>query len=354
MTKAWVVRAGSTGEHEEANLAEGFATIGWNLPDLAAARTREEIRSRVEDAYPDDSPGRQANLTGQVWAFRNRIRLGDIVIMPSKLQPGHLYLGKCSGSYDYVQDETHPHRRHKLPVEWLSEPISKSVIKDDLLYSLNAIMTVFNPSRNNAAQRVLALYNHGEDPGDLGPAALPARESGNAVIAAVKDEVTDPDPTPTLEAIRDRIRRHLVEHFGAHKLTRLVADILEARGFNCEVSPPGPDGGVDILAGRGPLGLDSPTLIVEVKSEPTPVDVKVVRGLHSAMTQHRADQGLLVAWGGATKPAMREFQRDRTSFRVWDSEDILDQLFDTYEQLPAATRSRIPLTQAWVLEEEAQ
>lgn len=354
MTKAWVVRAGSTGEHEAANLTGGFATIGWNLPDLTSATTRDEIRSRVQDAYPDDSPGRQANITGQIWAFQNRIRSGDIVIMPSKLQPGYLYLGKCSGSYVYSPSETHPQRRHRLPVEWLPEPISKSVIKDDLLYSLNAIMTVFNPSRNNAAQRVLALYDRGEDPGDLEFSDSRVPDSGNAVIAEVKDEVTDPDPTPTLEAIRDRIRRHLVENFREHKLTHLVADILEARGFKCEVSPPGPDGGVDILAGRGPLGLDSPTLIVEVKSEPTPVDVKVVRGLHSAMTQHRADQGLLVAWGGATKPAMREFQRDRTSFRVWDAEEILDQLFETYEQLPAATRSRVPLTQGWVLEEEAQ
>lgn len=51
-----------------------------------------------------------------------------------------------------------------------------------------------------------------------------------------------------------------------------------ALGFSC-VSPAGPDGEVDILAGSGPLGLDSPTLIVEVKSESTAVDVKVVRGL---------------------------------------------------------------------------
>lgn len=352
MTKAWVIRAGSAGEHEEANLAGGFATISWNVPDLTPATTREEIRTHVEQAYPDDSPGRKANLTGQIWAFRDLIRPEDIVIMPSKFKPGYLYLGKCTGSYVYSAEEPDLQRRHKLPVEWLPEPISKSVIKDDLLYSLNAIMTVFNPSRNNAAQRVLALYRGGEDPGDT-EFKVAVREADPTIAAEMQDEVMDPDPTPTLEAIRDRIRRHVVENFGAHKLTRLVADILEARGFHCEVSPPGPDGGVDILAGRGPLGLDSPTLIVEVKSESTPVDVKVVRGLHSAMTQHRADQGLLVAWGGATKPAMREFQRDRTSFRVWDAEQVLDQLFETYEQLPATTRARIPLTQAWVLEEEA-
>jgi len=31
-----------------------------------------------------------------------------------------------------------------------------------------------------------------------------------------------------------------------------------------------------VFAGRGPLGLDSPRLIVQVKSSPSPVDVNVV------------------------------------------------------------------------------
>lgn len=122
-------------------------------------------------------------------------------------------------------------------------------------------------------------------------------------------------------------------------------------GFQCEVSPPGPDGGVDIFAGSGPLGLDSPTLIVEVKSEPTPVGSTVVRGLHSAMTQHNADQGLLVALGGITMPARREFSTQRTRLRIWDSDALLDHLFDRYEHLTALTRQKLPLTRVWVLDD---
>ncbi|MCV7500889.1 restriction endonuclease, partial [Micrococcus luteus] len=101
-----------------------------------------------------------------------------------------------------------------------------------------------------------------------------------------------------------------------------------------------------------PLGLDAPTLIVEVKSEPTPIGSRVLRGLHSAMTQHRADQALLVAWGGVTRPAELEFKRDRTTMRIWDADALLDQLFLTYDRLPASTRARIPLQQVWVLEDE--
>lgn len=353
MTRAWVVRAGRDGQQEQGNLDTGTATIGWSVGDVAGAKSREDVRAEVDDAYPEDTPGQRANAAGQIWAFRSSIMPGDIVLMPSKLRPGYIYLGRCTGPYRYAVDEADPRRRHQIPVDWLEEPISKSAIKDDLLYSLNAIMTVFNPTRNNASERVLALYQTGTDPGSAklvsGGTQAPSREQSETT-----SEVSDPDPTPTVEAIRDRIRTHLVENFGDHKLTQLVADILEVLGYHCEVSPPGPDGGVDIIAGRGPLGLDSPTLIVEVKSEPSQIDVRVVRGLHSAMTQHRADQGLLVAWGGVTSAAAREFKRDRTSFRIWDSEEILNRLFETYDQLPAATRSRIPLKQAWVLDEDGQ
>lgn len=351
MSKAWVVRAGRDGEQEQANLDAGTATIGWGIGDLTGTSSREDVRSLMDAAYPEDSPSRLANLTGQVWAFRSQVQPGDVVLMPSKLRPGYLYLGKSTGPYRYRADEPDISRRHQIPVEWQEEPVSKSAVKDDLLYSLNAIMTVFNPSRNNAGERALALFDTGADPGNKKPAPTTTKLT-TVDVSPDSAEVTDPDPTPTLEAIRDRIRTHLVENFAGHKLTTLVADILESLGFHCEVSPPGPDNGVDILAGRGPLGLDSPTLIVEVKSEPSAVDVKVVRGLHSAMTQHRADQGLLVAWGGVTAPATREFLRDRTSFRIWDSEELLNRLFETYDQLPASTRARIPLKQAWVLDHD--
>jgi restriction system protein len=71
---------------------------------------------------------------------------------------------------------------------------------------------------------------------------------------------------------RDRLAQIVAERFAGHPLARLVAAILEAEGYTCEVSPAGPDSGVDILAARGPLGLDSPHVVVQVKSGASPVD----------------------------------------------------------------------------------
>ncbi len=345
---AWVVRGGRDGEAERWNLSRGRATVGWNeIGDLSDCRSREDVRALVDAALPGDSPQRQANHTGQLWAFRDSIKKDDLIAMPLKTTPGYIQFGRVTGDYAYDQGQPDKNLRHWRPVTWEGEPVSKTVIGDDLVYTLNGIMTVFKPSRNNAAARLEQLARTGTDPGDPGgatPATTP-EDPGST-------DVTDPDTAPTIDAIRDRIRGHVAAEFREHELTQLVAEVLSVLGFHCEVSPPGPDGGVDIIAGTGPLGLDAPTVIVEVKSEPTPIDVKVVRGLHSAMVQHRADQALLVAWGGVTRPARKEFERDRTVFRVWDAEAFLDKVFETYDRLPAATRAKLPMRQVWVLDND--
>jgi restriction system protein len=195
---------------------------------------------------------------------------------------------------------------------------------------------------------------HGSDPGASG---VPAQRTPSLAERAEERELhesglLDPAAAPTLDAIRDRIRMHIVENFSGHKLTGLVADILTAMGYVCFVSPPGADGGVDILAGRGPLGLDSPTLVVEVKSEPTPIGTQVARGLQGAVSNNQADQGLLVAWGGINSSVRREFAQQRTKMAFWSAEDLLGKLFSVYPQLPDQTRAALPLKMAWVLDEE--
>jgi len=216
-------------------------------------------------------------------------------------------------------------------------------------------MTVFQAEKNQAEARLRAVLVTGVDPGVTngqetstpGPTTNPDMSDDAADKAVI-----DPTPVPTLETIRDRVRTHLVENFGTHKLTGLIAEILKVEGYTCDVSPEGPDFGVDIIGGRGPLGLDSPTLIVEVKSEAGQIGAPIVRGLQGAMASHKADQGLLVAWAGLNKAATVAIRTDRLSIRVWDAEEVLDHLFGVYDRLPDDVRVRIPLKRAWVLDDE--
>ena len=92
--------------------------------------------------------------------------------------------------------------------------------------------------------------------------------------------------------------RHTTERGTAAGLATLVDAVLRADGWVTKLSPPGADGGVDILGGRGSLGLDDPRLCVQVKSQNAPADVTVYRTLQGTMQTFKAEQGLLVCGSG--------------------------------------------------------
>jgi len=344
---AWIVRAGKMGEREDWALAEHVAGGGFHeLDDLSKADSKDKVKAAVRQAYPDAVPGAQYIFAGQMWALGDTIAAGDVIVMPMKTTK-KVALGICTSGYQYLSSETDPTKRHAVGVDWKRTDVSRAAIKDDLRSTINGAMTVFKASKNNAEARLRAVIDTGIDPGNN-----PGPKTTTPPVDVDDLLVIDPIPAPTLEAIRDRVLTHVVENFGQHKLTRLVADILRVQGYVCEVSPEGPDFGVDIIAGRGPLGLDSPTLIVECKSEAGQIGAGVVRGLQGAMASHKADQGLLVAWGGLNKAATQAIRTDRLSIRVWDADQVLDHIFAVYDRLPDETRTRLPLRQAWVLDEE--
>ena len=343
---AWIVRAGRLGERDDWALEHGLAGGGWEeVPDLTPVTTRDNMATLVNIHYPGDSSMSNAVKKGQLWAMRERISPGDVIVLPMKTTK-KIALGVCIGGYEYLSDVPDITKRHVLRVDWKQTDISRAAIKDDLLHTINGAMTVFKANKNNAEARLRAVMQDGVDPG-VQPGQVVAAPSADDDAVPV-----DPNPAVDLDSLRDRVRTHLVENFGSHKLTQLVAEILEAQGYVCTVSPPGPDFSVDIIAGRGPLGLDSPTLIVQVKAVSNAVGAPVVNELLGAMRTHTADQGLLVAWAGVTPQARSALRTERLTVRTWDSEDVLDQLFDHYGDLPEGTRSLIPLKKVWVLLEE--
>lgn len=127
----------------------------------------------------------------------------------------------------------------------------------------------------------------------------------------LSDDTGEWEAPPDLEQYaRDQIRDYIARKFKGHELAQLVGDVLRAQGYKVQISPEEPDGGVDIFAGYGPMGSDSPRLLVQVKSGDTPVDVKVVRELKGVMESFSAEYGLIVAWGGYKGSVPKEAARN--------------------------------------------
>lgn len=152
----------------------------------------------------------------------------------------------------------------------------------------------------------------------------------------------------------DQILRRIETRFSGHAFARLIAAILRADGFITAESKPGPDGGVDILAGKGPLAFDGPHLCVQVKSSKKREDVTTLRALQGTMRNFHATQGLLVSWGGFTKALCREARQNFFQIRLWSFHEVLEAIYQSYDRLPEDIQAEIPLERVWVLADDGE
>lgn len=340
---AWMVRAGRTGERESWALENqvsggGFREVG----DLISCQTRDEILDVVRAAWPDKPLPAIRNFAAQLWTLRSRIQIDDIIVMPLKTSM-QIAIGRCSSVYRYLDNED-PGLRHAVGVTWHRTDVSRTVFKQDLLFSLGAFMTVCRIDRNDAEKRLTNILSGGVDPG----AEIPSFDSGSAT--SVADDSVDEVNQVDIEAVAlDAIRIRLIEIFQSHQLSELTAAILRARGLTCVVSPPGPDKGIDIVAGAGPLGLDSPRIVVQCKSGEAPVDITVIQRLQGAMSTTGAEQALLVAFGGVNKAAGELLTNQQFKVKVWDADALVRVLLQEYSRLDSSIQELIPLRSIWTL-----
>jgi len=339
--KVFLVRAGGSGEDEETALEQGLAIVGFrDYPSLADAADYDAILKVVNKTKPDLKPRAAGNYAGQLWAFAVAMQEGDIVVLPRKLT-SQIALGRVTGPYQYrkVNDEF----LHTRAVKWIRPDVPRTTFAQDLRYSFGAFLTVCNISRNDAEQRVAAVLDGKPDPGPS-PGSEKSTKQPQAPIDT--EATTFPD---LAELAHDQIVNQIQSRFKGHALSQLVDAVLKAEGWATKLSPPGPDGGVDILAGRGSLGLDQPRLCVQVKSQNSPADVTIYRTLQGTMQTFKAEQGLLVCWGGFNRVVQTEAKQGHFSVRLWDSRDLVEAIYRNYEHLPAEVQAELPLKKVWML-----
>jgi restriction system protein len=326
-----MVRGGKHGQQEALALENNLACIGWyELPDLSGAKNRNEFRKIVEKTYPRMNEFQLSILSGQLHNFLHEIKVGDLVVMPMKTT-SQIAIGKISGPYQYREDlgETHHVRR----AQWLKTDLPRTNLGPDLLASLRTYMTVCRIKRNDAETRMKAILEGKPDPGK-------PEEPGTDTDEALLD---------VEQMAQDQILSYMESRFKGHALARLVNAVLQAEGYVTQLSTPGPDGGADILARRGSLGLEGPRMCVQVKSSNSPSDVTVFRGLQGSMATFKADEGLLVSWGGFNSVVQKEARLSFFSIRLWDADDLLAAVTRNYDKLPEELQTDLPLKRIWAL-----
>lgn len=182
-------------------------------------------------------------------------------------------------------------------------------------------------------------------------AAQPDAEVSAAAAVAASSEADDGDSNAkaasvTFDEAEEQAWAEISQYLRAmnpYDFQDLVADLLRAMGYYVTwVSPPGKDGGVDILAWPDALGTRLPRIKVQVKRQQQAVNVDGLRSFMALLGDD--DVGLFVCTGGFTKDAETEARtQEKRRVTLIGLEKLFDLWDEHYEKLTDPARRRLPL-----------
>ncbi|MDB4909144.1 MAG: putative restriction endonuclease-like [Gemmatimonadetes bacterium] len=66
------------------------------------------------------------------------------------------------------------------------------------------------------------------------------------------------------------------------------------------------------------------------------------------MARVKAEQGLLVSWGGFKSTVEKDRATEWFNVRFWNRKDLVDQLLESYDKLDEELRTQLPLERVWI------
>jgi restriction system protein len=327
-TVLWGIHAGKTGDADNLFLKKNCVAVGWaKMGDLSKLKPdRDAFKARVAEVYPEKKPGAIPNNAGQLFRFVHEMKLGDIVVYPSK-PDRQVHLGRVEGGYIY-DPQTEPGYPNRRAVKWLRS-VPRTHFSQGALYEIGSAMSLFLV-RNYADEYRAALE---------GKAASPAPVAQDESVAAVAEDIE--------ETTRDFVLKQLAQELKGHPLADFIAHLLNAMGYRTRVSPEGPDGGIDIIAHKDELGFEPPIIKVQVKSTEGSIGDPVASALYGKVGT--GEFGLMVTLGSFTSQATN-FAKSKSNLRLIDGDELVKLIFQHYDQFDSRYKGLLPLRRVYVPE----
>lgn len=321
----WGIHGGRGGGADSIFLHAKQVALGWEeMPDLSSlTASRDAFKQELEKAMPGRKPGYYPNAAGQLYRFVHEMKKGDIVVYPSKLDR-LLHIGEITGEYQYAKKSS-DHYPHRRAVKWLKE-FARTKFSQGALYETGSAMSFFQ-IKTYASEFLAAL-------------------SGKLLTGQGKDDDTVSYVAEEIEQNTcDFVLKVLAQELKGHGLAEFVAHLLGTMGYRTRVSPPGPDGGVDIVAHRDELGFEPPIIKVQVKSSEGSIGDPVVSQLIGKLDS--GEYGMVVTLGGFTSQALGT-ARSKSNLRLIDGDELVSLVLQHYEQFDAKYKGMMPLKRVYV------
>jgi restriction system protein len=324
----WGIHGGQSGDADTLFLQNNCIALSWaEMGDLSSLTAdREAFKGRMAVARPHDKPGAIPVNAGQLFRFVHEVKEGDWVLYPSK-RDRQIHFGQVTGAYRFAPETSsvYPHMR---AVKWL-HALPRTRFSQGALYEIGSAITLFLVK--NYADEYRAVLE--------GKATPVVRAIDDTSVAVVAEEIE--------ETTRDFILKRLAQELKGHPFADFVAHLLNTMGYRTRVSPEGPDGGIDIVAHRDELGFEPPIIKVQVKSSEGSIGDPVVSALYGKVGTN--EFGLLVTLGTFTTQA-KNFARSKSNLRLIDGDDLVQLVFQHYDQFDSRYKGLLPLRRVYVPE----
>jgi restriction system protein len=324
----WGIHAGRTGDAEALFEKHSVVALGWpDMGDLNELKTRDDFKRRYEKVYTSAKPGAIPVNAGQLFRFVHELKVGDIVVFPLK-RTREIWLGEVKGEYqhDPKLDSSYPDIRK---VEWLKK-LPRTKFSQGALYEIGSALSFFQV-KSFADEFAAALEQK-----HFRPVSVAEEE---ATISQVADDIE--------QQSHDFVLKQLSQKLKGHGLAEFVGHLLTLMGYKVKVSPPGPDRGLDIIAHKDDLGVEPPTVLVQVKSSDGEINEAAVSELYGKVSHQ--DFGLVIAVGGFNRRA-RDFGFSKRNLKLLDGDELVELVYKYYDQLDGKYKGMIPLRRVFIPE----
>lgn len=162
-----------------------------------------------------------------------------------------------------------------------------------------------------------------------------------------EDESEEATISASYEQSQATAREEIKEYIRAlnpYEFQDLIAALFRGMGYYTPfVAPKGPDGGIDIVAYRDPIGAESPRVRIQVKHRPdTKVSGAEIRALSGGL--HKEGYiGIIVSSGGFTGDAINEIRSANKHIEKIDIEDFINLWEQHYDKLSDEDKALLPL-----------
>jgi len=327
----WGIHAGRSSEAEHVFLEQKKVALGWSeMKDLKLiSADRETFKKKIAENYPADKPGSWPISAGLLYRFVYELKIGDIVIYPSKMDK-KIHIGEITGDYQY-QTEGANGFVHQRTVKWL-KILDRISFSQAALYEIGSAMSFFQVK--NFADEFLAKLTHG------------------VTEISVAEVDSGPNADDIEQITKDYILKTLSTNLKGFPLEEFIAHLLEKMGFRARVSQHGGDEGIDIIAHKDELGFEPPIIKVQVKSRNDSVKQDEVAALFGRLAGS-TEVGLFVTLNGYAKQAI-SFARGKQNLRLIDGNDLVDLIFEHYDEFDAKYKGILPLRRVYIPDPETE